>query len=44
MTTFGWILMICSLSFVVGLTAWCYKRVLSLPPEEKKSVKDIHSA
>jgi hypothetical protein len=44
MTIVGWIMMIASLSFVVGLTAWCYWRVLSLPREETKTVKDLHSA
>ncbi len=44
MTLIGWIMMICSLTFVVGLTAWCYWRVLSLPPEDSKPAKDFHSA
>ena len=44
MTLIGWIMMVCSLSFVVGLTAWCYWRVLSLPPEIPKAAKDFHSA
>jgi len=29
MTTGGWILLVCSLSFVWGLTAWCYWKILS---------------
>jgi hypothetical protein len=29
MTVGGWILMIGSLAFVVGLAGWCYWRVLS---------------
>lgn len=32
MTTAGWIFMGCSLAFVVGLTAFCFYRVLSRPP------------
>jgi hypothetical protein len=31
MTTLGVIFMIGSLSFVVGLTIWCFKKVLSGP-------------
>lgn len=40
----GWTFMILSLVFVVGLTAWCYKRVLSAPSEPAKPSKDFHSA
>jgi hypothetical protein len=29
MTTAGWIFMIVSISFVVILTGWCFKRVLA---------------
>ncbi len=31
MTTGGWILLVCSLSFVYGLTFWCYWKILSGP-------------
>ncbi|HET9275990.1 MAG TPA: hypothetical protein VFN96_07965 [Gemmatimonadales bacterium] len=34
MTTGGWIIMSLALLFVWGLTIWCYKTVLSQPPEE----------
>ena len=40
----GWLLMICSLTFVVGLTGWCNYRVLSAPKEPAKPAKDFHSA
>lgn len=29
----GWLFMILSLSFVWGLTGWCFYRVLTLPAE-----------
>jgi len=44
LTPVGWILMIASLTFVVGLTAWCYKRVLGAPKEVPDRAKDFHSA
>jgi len=31
MTVAGWILMIVSLSFVYGLTGWCYWKILTTP-------------
>ncbi len=31
----GWLTMILSLVFVWGLTAWCYYRVLTAPPEDE---------
>ena len=31
MTTTGWIFMVCSVGFVVGLTFWCFKKVLTKP-------------
>jgi hypothetical protein len=31
----GWITMIISLTFVWGLTFWCFRRVLTSPQEEK---------
>lgn len=36
MTTGGWILMIGSISAVLTLTAWCYRRVLTAPGETTK--------
>jgi hypothetical protein len=30
----GWTIMLVSISFVVALAAWCYYRVLTLPPLE----------
>ena len=35
MTLAGWILMISSLSFVVGLTTYCFWRVLRSPDERR---------
>ena len=40
----GWLFLIVSVGFVTILTFWCFKKVLGLPPEEKDSVKDLHSA
>jgi hypothetical protein len=31
MTTTGWTFMICSVGFVIGLTFWCFKKVLTKP-------------
>lgn len=31
MTVAGWIIMLCSIGFVVGLLAFCFYRVLSQP-------------
>jgi hypothetical protein len=36
MTALGWIIMSISLSSVIGLTAFCLYRVLTLPPVEVK--------
>ena len=44
LSTAGWIFMVLSVGFVTILTYWCFRRVLSLPPEEKDTVKDLHSA
>lgn len=44
MTTAGFVSMILSLVFVVGLTSWCYYRVLTAPAEPPKPVEDFHSA
>jgi hypothetical protein len=40
----GWILMLASVGFVTILTWWCFRKVLTLPAEEKDTVKDLHSA
>jgi hypothetical protein len=34
MTGAGWAIMISSISFVLGLTVFCFYRVLTLPPME----------
>jgi hypothetical protein len=34
MTTSGWILLTVSLTFVWGLTGWCYYKVLNAPVVE----------
>ena len=44
LTPVGWILMLTSLTFVVGLTGWCYYKVLNAPKEPPKPTKDFHSA
>jgi len=44
MTTAGFVSMILSLVFVVGLVSWCYYRVLTAPSEPPKQVEDFHSA
>lgn len=36
MTLGGWVFMILSLSFVLGLTGWCYYKVLTIPGEIEK--------
>jgi hypothetical protein len=40
----GWLFMIVSVGFVTVLAAWCYRKVLALPPEEREEVHDLHSA
>lgn len=35
MTPAGWTVMLLSVSFVVVLVAWCFYRVLTLPPLEE---------
>ena len=40
----GWIFMLASLAFVWGLCLWCFKKVLSGPPEVPAPVKDFHNA
>jgi hypothetical protein len=34
----GWIFLISSQIFVWGLTFWCFKKVMSLPPEDDSIV------
>jgi hypothetical protein len=34
MTIGGWIIMVLSLTFVWGLTGWCFYRVLTAGPED----------
>jgi hypothetical protein len=35
MTTLGLLFMIASLTFVWGLTIWCFHKVLTAPPDEE---------
>ena len=45
MTFLGWVFLVTSITFVWGLTIWCFKRVLSFPEEPPaQQVKDFHSA
>jgi hypothetical protein len=44
MTFFGWVFLVTSLTFVWGLTIWCFRRVLSFPEEPPEPVKEFHSA
>jgi hypothetical protein len=44
MTTLGWVLLTVSLTFVWGLTLWCFYKVLSFKEEPPDSVKRFHSA
>lgn len=34
MTTLGWIFLIASLTFVWGLTGWCFRKVLTIKDPE----------
>jgi hypothetical protein len=36
----GWITMTVSLTFVVGLTLWCYAKTLSLPTDPGEEYED----
>jgi hypothetical protein len=36
--------MVLSLSFVIGLTLFCYLRVLRAPAKEKEELEHFHSA
>ena len=44
MTALGWIFLWSSLSFVWGLTGWCYYKVLSAPTEPPDELQHFHSA
>jgi hypothetical protein len=47
MTPLGWVFLLGSVSFVWGLTIWCFYRVLTLPDEETavpEPVEHFHSA
>jgi hypothetical protein len=44
MTTAGLVSMILSLTFVVGLVAWCYYRVLTAPTAPPEQSEHFHSA
>lgn len=41
MTTGGWITMLLSVGFVVGLFGWCIWRVLTSRPEHIHGIEDI---
>ncbi len=34
MKPLGWLVMVLSLVFVWGLTIWCFRKVLTAPPED----------
>ena len=36
MTAGGWILLVVSLSFVWGLTGWCYWKILTAPEPQSE--------
>ncbi|HEX6985989.1 MAG TPA: hypothetical protein VF170_11465 [Planctomycetaceae bacterium] len=38
LTPAGWVMMIVSLSAVLAGTAWCFYRILTLPPVETESL------
>ena len=40
MQPLGWIFMIVSLTFVVGLTLFCYARLLTLPTDPAEDLED----
>ena len=44
MTLAGWIFLITSLTFVWGLTLWCFYKVLSFREEPPEPVRRFHSA
>lgn len=44
MTTIGFVMMLLSLVFVVGLAFWCYYRVLTAPTPPPEETEHFHSA
>lgn len=44
MTVLGWIFLLTSLTFVWGLTLWCFAKVLSVRKDPPEPVKRFHSA
>jgi hypothetical protein len=38
MTPAGWIIMLASNAAVIGATAWCFYRILMLPPVEAETL------
>ena len=44
MTALGWIFLASSLSFVWGLTGWCYYTILSARAEPADELQRFHSA
>jgi hypothetical protein len=44
MSVLGWIFLATSLSFVWGLTGWCYYKILSSPAGPPEELKHFHSA
>jgi hypothetical protein len=38
MSIVGWVFMVTSLTFVVGLTVWCFRRVLTQEPPNEPDV------
>lgn len=40
MQPLGWVFLVCSLTFVFGLTFWCYGRILSLPTDPGEEAED----
>jgi hypothetical protein len=44
MTILGWIFLGTSITFVWGLTIWCFKKVLSYEEPPAEEVQHFHSA
>lgn len=44
MTPFGWLFLVCSLTFVWGLCGWCYYEMLREPDAPVEEVSHFHSA
>ena len=40
MTAFGWIFMLTSVGAVWTLVIWCFRRVLTLPPDKDREVEE----